>query len=197
MNKLIIITLSTTFFLVDVIAGWKVEYPFTNMLETVYINNGKHLLRVDSRQKEEFVIAEGTETIGEFAFDACFDIPSVIIPDSVTNIMVGAFAGCRSLTNVVFGTGLREIGEKAFLNCQKLKRVELPDSLETVGSGVFWLHTLREVKIGSGLRNVDSHAFYVDNLPSFTVSPSNQWLRVENGKIVRKNENEVQSTVNP
>jgi hypothetical protein len=44
-------------------------------------------------------------------------LASVTIPNSVTNIGPGAFAGCGSLTNVTFGVGLTSIGDYAFEEC--------------------------------------------------------------------------------
>ena len=181
-----------------VYCGVYITHPFTNYYETVYIDNGKHLLRADVRTKGEFVVADGTEIIGEYSFDASDNLTSVIIPDSVTNIMRNAFWGCFNLTNVVFGSGIREIGDKAFASSTQLVRINLPDSLETIGTGVFASTSLqRTINIGSGLRNVGRFAFAFDilstnHLPntSINISPDNKWLRFEDKKLVRKKEDE-------
>ena len=185
--------LTVVFLTADVFAGWIVEMPYTNWFETVYINDGKHLLRVDANFKGEFVIEEGTEIIGEHSFGGCYDITSVIIPDSVTNIMETAFYACRSITNVVFGNGLKTIEDKSFMGCDRLEKLDLPDSLETIGYAVFAATKNKEIKIGNGLRNVGMYAFGYDDLSTnkleninISISHSNQWLRVENGKIVSK-----------
>ena len=51
----------------------------------------------------------------------------VTIPDSVTRIGAGAFAGCKGLTSVTIGSGVEEIGVGAFKNCKKLKSVTFED----------------------------------------------------------------------
>ena len=165
--------------------------PYTNVLETVYIDGGKHLLRVDRRYEGEFVIAQGTEIIGLNALSGCYALTSVVIPDTVTNITAYAFAGCQSLTNVVFGNGVRAIGERAFGGCERLRRIELPDSLETIGRGAFSTSPLKEIRIGSGLRDVGVFAFGNNQMLNtnsineiITISPSNQWIRIEGTQIV-------------
>ena len=195
MKKITIFTIA--FIVINASAGIPIKYPFTNALETVYINSGKHLLRIDINHMGEFVVEDGTEVIGEFAANGCGEITSLIIPDSVTNIMTFAFYSCRSLTNVVFGSGLREIGEMAFGNCYNLEHVELPDSLETLGEYAFMANKLKVMKIGSGLKNLKKSTItgkdlfsIATNLQFVTISPSNQWLQVENGKVERKKNGE-------
>ena len=193
-----VVILIIVFSTINVCASKYTKYPFTNMLETVYTDGGKHLLRIDYNYKGEFVVEEGTEVIGESAAEGCDKITNLIIPDSVTNIMKFAFLSCRSLTNVVFGSGVREIGEFAFWACWKLEHVELPDSLETIGERAFaGCTSLKGIKIGSGLRNLGEYAIRHRPSPSkpdfetvITISPSNQLFRVKNGELVRKKEDE-------
>ena len=165
--------------------------PYTNVFETLYINEGRHLLRVDERHEGEFVVAEGTELIGRGALSGCYALTSVIIPDSVTNIMAGAFSACGYLTNVVFGSGLREIGKHAFAGGKNLTPIVLPDSVETIREGAFLTVPPVKIKLGKGLRNVEPYAFGssftlgTNSIERFvTISPSNQWIRVEGTQVV-------------
>ena len=173
---------------------------YTNRYETVYIDEGKTLLRVDGRHEGEFVIAEGTEIIGRGAFSGCYALTSVIIPDSVTNIMEYAFSPCSSLTNVVFGSGVRTIMEAAFTGTSGLTSVDLPDSLETVGKRAFMTVPPKKIKVGSNLRTVGEYAFGssstlgTNSLDRFvTISPSNQWLRVEGTQVVPIKKDEIKN----
>ena len=62
-------------------------------------------------------------SIANFAFQNCFGLMSVTIPDGVTNIGWGAFNDCSSLTNVTFGNGVTSIGDFAFGWCLSLKTI--------------------------------------------------------------------------
>jgi hypothetical protein len=58
------------------------------------------------------------------AFDGCFELTSVVIPNSVTDIGEQAFQGCTGLTNVIIGSGVTAIGAKAFNYCNALATVK-------------------------------------------------------------------------
>jgi|GEM_PF-3788278 len=50
----------------------------------------------------EFIVPDSVTQIGDYAFDGCSNLTSVMIPDSVTSIGYGAFYGCNALTDVYF-----------------------------------------------------------------------------------------------
>lgn len=53
----------------------------------------------DSVPLEEIVLSKNLKIIGQFAFSRCFELKSIDIPESVTEIENGAFSGCYSLKN--------------------------------------------------------------------------------------------------
>lgn len=53
----------------------------------------------DSVPLEEIVLSKNLKTIGLFAFSRCFELKSIDIPESVTEIENGAFSGCYTLKN--------------------------------------------------------------------------------------------------
>ena len=54
--------------------------------------------------------------IGKNAFQACYDLTSVIIPNSVTSIGESAFRDCSSLTLITIPNTVTSIGKWAFIN---------------------------------------------------------------------------------
>ena len=58
------------------------------------------------------------------AFDGCFELTSVVIPNSVETIGEQAFQGCTGLTSVTIGSGVTTIGAKAFNYCNALETVK-------------------------------------------------------------------------
>lgn len=85
---------------------------------------------------EHVTLADGQEytvtAIDAHAFERCYDLHSVTMPNTITEIGENAFWGCyRSadvgLTNIRMSDGLRRSGTSAFYGCGALKRVEIGD----------------------------------------------------------------------
>lgn len=62
---------------------------------------------------------------------------SFIIPDSVTSIGSGSFAGCCNLTNITIPDGVASIGSSAFSGCIGLTSVTIPDGVTSIGGWAF------------------------------------------------------------
>ncbi len=77
-------------------------------------------------------------SIGNYAFQGCYNISKVTIPSTVTNIGDGAFDDCISLDKVVLSEGLSSIGKYAFSGCKFLQNIEIPESVTQIGEGAFW-----------------------------------------------------------
>ncbi|MCI5683074.1 MAG: leucine-rich repeat domain-containing protein, partial [Clostridiales bacterium] len=59
-------------------------------------------------------------SIGDYAFEWCGGLTSVVIPDSVTSIGDFAFSRCEGLTSVVIPGSVTSIGACAFSGCSEL-----------------------------------------------------------------------------
>lgn len=85
----------------------------------------------------ETVVLEDGETytvtsIDPHAFERCYDLHSVVMPNTITEIGENAFWGCyrskeEGLTVIRMSDGLRRSGTSAFYGCGALKRVEIGD----------------------------------------------------------------------
>ena len=84
----------------------------------------------------EVIIPDGAITIGTNAFDSV-PIKTLIIPDSVEEILSYAFQNCESLETISFGNSLKTIGHYVFYNCTKIDALLLPDSVESIGGYAF------------------------------------------------------------
>jgi hypothetical protein len=62
--------------------------------------------------------------IEDNAFDGCFELTSITIPNSVEAIGEQAFQGCTGLKSVTIGSGVKTIGAKAFNYCNALETVK-------------------------------------------------------------------------
>lgn len=99
------------------------------------------------------------EYIGIEVFKDCTGIESVNLPNSVTNIMYGAFNGCTNLKNITIPSNVTEIGNYAFYQCTSLTNIAIPDSTTLIGQCAFMdCKKLAEISIG-GSPEIGEHAF--------------------------------------
>lgn len=79
---------------------------------------------------------EGITSIPAIMF-AKSKIKSVVIPDTVESIGVGAFERCYELETVKMSASLKIVDEYAFRNCDALKSVSFPASLTGINGNAF------------------------------------------------------------
>lgn len=104
----------------------------------------------------------------EFAADvipvgalADMNLTKVVMPQRLTAIGKGAFAGCTSLVDVSLPATLDSIADYAFAGCTSLKTMTLPANVRTVGYGAFMRCTSLEsftVEASSRLAHLEATA---------------------------------------
>ena len=77
-------------------------------------------------------------SIGDFAFELCSSLRSIVIPDSVTSIGNSAFWYCTSLRSIVIPDSVTSIGNYAFYYCRSLRSVTIGNSVTSIGRGAFY-----------------------------------------------------------
>ena len=83
---------------------------------------------------ENLTIPEGVTRIENGAFAGCCDLESITIPNSVTSIGDCAFSRCVKLASVTILEGVERIGDEAFSLCDQLQTIVIPRSLKKIGS---------------------------------------------------------------
>ena len=78
------------------------------------------------------------EVFGYVPNSADVIIPAVYKGKPVTSIAEEAFNECYSLRSVVIPDGVTSIGDYAFCVCQLLTNIVIPDSVKTIGEGAFY-----------------------------------------------------------
>ena len=132
-------------------------------------------------KKEQYVIQDGIEMVGDDCFDYCTDLKEVIIPNSVTAIGIGAFYGCCNLKEVNIPDSVTYIGKYCFAYCTDLKEVTIPNSITYIGTYAFYNCTsLKSISIPNAFTYIGENTFYgCENLEKIYV-PKNFDINVFN-----------------
>ena len=77
------------------------------------------------------------DAVGIAAFQRCYNLQAVSIPQSVTHIGGYAFQWCTALQSINIPEGVVEICLYGFLNCYALQSITLPSTLQRISEGAF------------------------------------------------------------
>ena len=111
--------------------------------------------------------------LGFSAYDNMEELPlkEIIIPDSVTAIGYGAFAGCTSLTSVVIPEGVTNL-EYTFYGCTSLASVVIPKGVTNLKYTFYGCTSLTSVVIPEGVTNLVYTFFGCTSLTSIYIPRS-------------------------
>lgn len=86
-------------------------------------------------------------------------IKEVVLPDTITSIEGGAFAGMQKLEKINIPSSVTKIEINTFASCYSLKEITLPESINEIGNKAFYNTSLEEIKIPSSVTKIGSEAF--------------------------------------
>lgn len=120
----------TKYILYDITAGdpgiFENEYATADEIKEAltnsYISNPVTMYKV--------IIPEGTQSIGNAAFENCQNLKAVSIPNTVTTVGMRAFLGCMVLEEVIIPDSVTSIGTQAFFSCTAATNITLPNNPE-------------------------------------------------------------------
>ena len=121
-----------------------------------------------------YSIPNSVTNIGVGAFYYCSGLTSVTIPNSVTSIGGTAFRYCDSLTSVTIPDSVTSIGDWAFRDCSSLTSVTIPNSVISIGERAFsGCSSLTSVTIPDSVTSIRNSAFSgCSSLTSVTIPDS-------------------------
>lgn len=126
------------------------------------------------KQGAPYSIPNSVTDIVSGAFAGCTGLIGVIIPNSVTGIEAVTFEGCTNLTSVTIPDSVANIGVSAFSGCTGLTSVTIPDSVASIGDCAFENCTgLTSVIIPDSVTSIGFSAFEnCTGLTNVTISSS-------------------------
>lgn len=120
-------------------------------------------LREKRHMVTDVVFLPGTTKIGTHAFDECWNVKSIIIPEGIESIGKSAFFNCTSLVNVTFPKSLKSIGEGTFSHCTFIEAMDFSHTnLTSIDKEAFY-HCKRMVsmKLPLSVKSVGKNAFQI------------------------------------
>ena len=99
--------------------------------------DGKTLVRYPTKKNAEtYQIPEGTEVIGESAFELA-PFSSIEFPSTVRTLETGAFVQCTGLKEVTLPDSITTVGDSAFALCESLEKITVGSGVKTIGRSAF------------------------------------------------------------
>ena len=87
---------------------------------------------------------------GKVLISGAGDATDITVPNGVTNILEGAFAGFTAITNVTLPNTVQVVGEAAFSNATALATMTIPNSVAAIGANAFCDTVLATVNVEAG-----------------------------------------------
>jgi len=98
-------------------------------------------------------------SIGNYSFGNCYGLTSVVIPNGVTDIGIGAFSNC-GLHAVVIPVSVSAVEDRCFQGCYSLTTVTIPISITSIGNYSFYdCYALSSVTIPSNVSSLGDYLF--------------------------------------
>ena len=124
------------------------------------INECVVLMKVKDTSIESCVINENTKIIYQDAFDGCWNLTSIEIPNSVTTIGHGAFYNCGRLTEITIPDSVTAIGNYVFSFCNALTSLTIGDSVTSIGHRAFeWCSNLTSITFNGTVEQWNAISF--------------------------------------
>lgn len=110
--------------------------------------------------RDDDFIYTSNDKLGDYVFNGCSGLTSLILPSSVTKIGCYALSNCIGLTSLTLPSSVTEIGEHAFLNCRGLTNFTIPSGVTKIGAGAFFCcYGLISLTIPSSVTAIGTNAF--------------------------------------
>ena len=131
------------------------------------------------------------ESIGDYAFQSCYVLNTIEIPQSLKYLGEACFSQCDGLTNGLtfqrtsgtsFTTNFKVIRNYTFWNCRRMTDLELPDGIIVIegqqsGSSMQYMTSLSHLRLPNTLLAIGPH-FLCDasSLPEVTIPASVKYI---------------------
>jgi hypothetical protein len=106
------------------------------------------------------IIPNSVTSIAANVFSNCISLSSITIPNSVTYIGTNVFNGCNSLSSITIPNSVTHIGNNTFNNCISLSSITIPNSIIYIDEGFDSCYSLSSIVIPNSVIRIGNKAFY-------------------------------------
>jgi len=134
-------------------------------------------------------------TIGQYAFQSCSSLTSIILPNSLTTLSMGALYLCSSLTSLTVQSGVTILNSDVFRGCTSLTTLVIPTSVTTFStnslSNTTSLKYINYLGTVTQFHNITKNTNWNSNgalVMAFT-SADEDWYLIDDSKIIYRTSN--------
>lgn len=138
------------------------------------------------------------------AFNGCYNIEEIVIPESVQEIGNRAFYGCDKLKKITIKNSKIKINKDAFGSCEtkiadvpaefieyfdssKLQELNIISGETISDNALYGCKSITKVTISSNVKNIGKYVFmYCDNLDTIMVDKDNETYYSKNNCVIEK-----------
>ena len=113
-----------------------------------------------SLKKISFSGSSELELIGDYAFNGCTELESLILPSSVEGIGYSCFSDCTKLSNINIPSKISVIPSYCFKECTSLRKMELHSGITSIGSNAFESSGIATINLPDSITSIGDNAFY-------------------------------------
>ena len=134
MKKTLCAFLSVIMLALSVVTVFAVEVKKSENIENIYTLDTE----TPSQEYDYTILENGTAKIKKYkGYDSYVSIPSKIDGRAITSIGENAFNGCWFLTSITIPDTVISIEDRAFFECSRLSQVIIPASVSNIGDETF------------------------------------------------------------
>ena len=123
-----------------------------------------------SNSEDDFIFDPSTGTITQYTGNSAYvEIPDTIGGVPVKSIGENAFERCYYIYYLVIPEGVESVGNSAFAHANNIGYISLPTTLRTVGDDAFYNAQARSIRWSEGLEEIGARAFSYDYENSLTL----------------------------
>lgn len=125
-----------------------------------------------------FEIPGTVKSIG-YEFNNCTQLRSIVIPQSVTYMRLGAFEGCTGLQEVFIPGSIKSIERECFNGCSGLRTVTFGEGVESIGLAFCDCISLQKIVFPESLKSVNSYGFQKCGKVESIRFPKGKYFRID------------------